>query len=313
MAKTSPAQNRSAARKPSAKASGRPAGLFTWVAIGLVVVVVATLVIIKVTSGPSSSGNGAFVASDPTVVAELTSVPASAFNKVGITSNVVPVTAPVKLAGAPALTGKSATGATLPEVFYLGAEYCPFCAAERWPLIVALSRFGTWSGLGDMESSTLSGEVFQGTPTFTFVKSTYTSKYLVFKSIEQFTNVYDPAASFYTKLQTPTGVEAANFQKYDTSKYIPGMQPTQDHSIPYITVGNKFLVSGSSYTPATLANQSRSSIAAGLSNTSSPVSTAVLATANYLTATFCSLTHNQPGHVCSSPGVMAAKKALGIK
>ena len=307
MAKKPPAK-----RTPAPATTGRPAGLFTWVAIGLVVVVVAALVIIKVATGSSTAGPAPFQPTSATVVSEVTGVPASVFNAVGVKSPAVPISAPIPLKGQPALN--ATTGATtLPEVFYLGAEYCPFCAAERWPLIVALSRFGTWSGLGDMESSTLSGEVFQGTPTFTFVKSTYTSKYLVFKSIEQFTNVYDPAVSFYTKLQTPTGVEAANFQKYDTSKYIPGMQPTQDHSIPYITVGNKFLVSGSSYTPATLANQSRSSIAAGLSNTSSPVSTAVLATANYLTATFCSLTHNQPGHVCSSPGVMAAKKALGIK
>ena len=313
MAKTSPAQKQPTARKTPARASGRPAGLFTWIAIAVVVIVVATLVIVKVTSSPSSSGSGAFVPSNPTTVADLTSVPASAFNTVGITSSVVPVSAPTTLKGAPALTGTSATGATLPEVFYLGAEYCPFCAAERWPLIVALSRFGTFTGLGDMESSTLSGEVYPGTPTFTFVKSTYTSKYLVFKSIEQYTNVYDSAAGFYTKLQTPTGTEAANFQKYDTSKYIPGMQPSQDHSIPYISIGNKYLVSGSSFTPATLANQQRSDIAAGLSNATSPVSAAILATANYLTATFCSLTHDQPGNVCSSPGVSAAKKALGIK
>ena len=91
------------------------------------------------------------------------------------------------------------------------------------------------------------------------------------------------------------------------------MQPTQDHSIPYISIGNKYLVSGSSFTPATLANQQRSDIAAGLSNATSPVSAAILATANYLSATFCSLTHDQPGSVCASPGVAAAKKALGIK
>ena len=43
---------------------------------------------------------------------------------------------------APALTADGK-----PEVLYVGAEYCPFCAAERWPVVVALSRFGTWSGL----------------------------------------------------------------------------------------------------------------------------------------------------------------------
>jgi len=33
-------------------------------------------------------------------------------------------------------------------VVYIGAEYCPYCAVERWPLIVALNRFGTLTNLG---------------------------------------------------------------------------------------------------------------------------------------------------------------------
>ena len=34
-----------------------------------------------------------------------------------------------------------------PEVLYVGTEFCPYCAAESWSLIVALSRFGQFSGL----------------------------------------------------------------------------------------------------------------------------------------------------------------------
>ena len=40
-----------------------------------------------------------------------------------------------------------------PEILYIGAEYCPFCAAERWSMIIALSRFGTFSNLHFMTSS----------------------------------------------------------------------------------------------------------------------------------------------------------------
>ena len=44
---------------PPVKArGGRPAGLFTWVAVGLVVIVVAALVIIKVASGGTAKSNG---------------------------------------------------------------------------------------------------------------------------------------------------------------------------------------------------------------------------------------------------------------
>ena len=149
--KKRPAQ-RPAPRKPAR--GGRPAGLFTWLAVGLVVVVVAVLVIIKVTSGgnPSSNASGTFQPASPTTVTQLTTVPASVFNAVGVTSPVAPVTPPQLVKGQPTLTATNASGSKGPEVLYIGAEYCPFCAAQRWATIVALSRFGTWSGLGNMSS-----------------------------------------------------------------------------------------------------------------------------------------------------------------
>ncbi len=307
MAKRPPAK-----RQPAPAATGRPAGLFTWLAIGLVVVVVVALVVIKVVSGTSSPTASTFTPTSASVAAELQSVPASVFNTIGVTSKVVPVTPPIPLKGQPALTGKSDTGATVPEVFYLGAEYCPYCAAERWPTIVALSRFGTFTGLGDMISSTRSVEPYQGTPTFTFVRAHYRSRYVAFASVEQYTNVWDSAAGFYSSLQTPSAQEAAVFKKYDTSKYIPGITSSQDYSIPFLSLGNRYLISGASYTPQLLQGISRDTIAAGLSDATNPVTVAIVAVANYDTAVICSLTHNQPSQVCSSPGVLAAKKSLHI-
>ncbi|MFZ1062719.1 MAG: DUF929 family protein [Acidimicrobiales bacterium] len=299
------------AKRPPAKTStGRPAGLFTWLAVGVVVLVVAALVIIKVTSGsPSSGGSSTFQATDPTTVTELTTIPASVFNTVGVSSPVAPVTPPQAITGQPALTA-TVNGKTLPEVFYFGAEYCPFCAAQRWPTIIALSRFGTWSGLGDMTSS--SSDIDPSTPTFTFVKAKFTSPYVAFKSIEFETNVYDSSTSSYTKLQTPTKSELALFDKYDTSKYIKGLPSSDDGSIPFMSIGNKFLVSGASYTPATLAGLSRSAIAQGLTTTTSPITAAIISSANYLTASICSLTNDQPSSVCTSPAVVAAKKIMKI-
>ena len=103
----------------------------------------------------------------------------------------------------------------------MGAEYCPYCAAQRWSTIVALSRFGTWSGLGNMAS--YSGDVYPNTPTFTFINAKYTSKYVVFKSVEMYTNYIDAATSYYAKLQTPTAQEQHEISTYDTSKYIKGL------------------------------------------------------------------------------------------
>jgi hypothetical protein len=43
------------------------------------------------------------------------------------------------------------------------------------------------------------------------------------------------------------------------------------------------------------------------------VTQAIIASANYQTAAICTLTNQQPGNVCTSSGVMAAAKAMGIK
>ncbi len=303
--------SRGAARPSSARATGRPAGLFTWIALAVVVVVVVALVVIKVSGGSSSGGSDVFQPTDATTLRQITTVPTSVFNAVGITSSVAPVAAPIPLKGQPPLTATTSTGTRVPEVFYLGAEYCPYCAAERWPTIVALSRFGTWHGLGDTTSG--AKDIYPGTPTFTFLKARYTSPYLAFRSIEAYTNVYSSALNFYTPLQKPTAAENALFKKYDTSTYIPGMPSSADGSIPFISLGNRYLVSGASYSPASLTGLTRSQIASGLSNAQSPVTDAIVATANYLSAAICQLTKDHPGTVCQSPGVMAAKKAMGIK
>jgi thiol-disulfide isomerase/thioredoxin len=305
-------QRPSAARKPAR--GGRPAGLFTWLAVGLVVVVVAALVIIKVASGSGSpaSASSNWQAASPTTVAQLTSVPASVFNTVGITSPIAQVSPPqVPLKKLPALTTTDASGKTLPEVLYMGAEYCPYCAAQRWSTIVALSRFGKFSGLGNMSS--YSGDVYPNTPTFTFLKAKYTSAYVVFKTVELYTDYLNAAKSFYATLQTPSAQEEKEITKYDTDKYIKGLTASTAGSIPFISFGNKFLVAGSSYSPTTLAGSTRAEIAAALDNATSPVTEAIVASANYQTAAICTLTKDQPSNVCTSSGVMTAAKAMGIK
>ncbi|HEY5103900.1 MAG TPA: DUF929 family protein [Acidimicrobiales bacterium] len=311
MAKSSRAKNRPAPSKGPAR-GGRPAGLFTWLAVGLVVVVVAGLVIIKVASGGAAGGGStSFQPTDPTTFNELTKVPASVFNTVGVTSTAVGVSAPQAVKSQPILTEKSSTGTTVPEVLYIGAEYCPYCAAQRWSTIIALSRFGTWSGLGNMTSSAI--DQYPNTPTFTFVKATFKSKYVAFTGVEEQKNYVDPATSNYATLQTPTAAEAALVKKYDTPKYIKGLTASQGNPIPFMTFANKFLVAGASYSPTTLTGSSRSAIASGLSNAASPITAAIIASANYQTAAICSVTKQQPSAVCTSPGVKAADKVMGIK
>jgi hypothetical protein len=173
-------------------------------------------------------------------------------------------------------------------------------------MIAALSRFGTFTGLGITQSS--STDVFANTPTFSFHGATLSSDYLVFKGVEQYSNV--PAASGgYKPLDELTAEQLRLISKYDTSTYLPGASPG---SIPFITIGNKFLVAGASYSPAILSGLTRDQIAAGLSDPTNPATQAIITTANYLSASICQITDQKPGSVCTSKGVQAADKAMGL-
>jgi hypothetical protein len=168
----------------------------------------------------------------------------------------------------------------------MGAEYCPYCAAERWPMVVALSRFGTFSNLGATESSTVNGEVFPGTKTFSFYRSGYSSPYLVFTPVETQSN--QPSGNGYGTLQQPTAAQQKLLQQYDTPPY------TQSSGGPQVLQG-----------------QSMAAIAGSLSDPSNPIAKNIDGTANILTASICQLTNNQPGQVCNTPTIAAAKAKLG--
>ncbi len=269
------------------------------IASGSVVVVLAIVVafiVIKLNSKPAAdnSPNGPTGAALASVVTNVTSVPASTLDTVGdgngaFTGKIQTI----KPAGAP-LTANGK-----PEMLYMGAEYCPYCAAARWAMIVALSRFGTFSGLQTIHSAAANGagqaEPDPNTPTWTFVHSTYTSKYLTFTPVELQTNIPDTASGTYTNLQTPTNAQQALLKKYDAAPYT-----SEAGAIPFIDFGNKYLSIGSPYNPGVLSGLSWSTIAADLHNPNSAVAQAVNGTANYFTAAICKMTGNQPASACTA-------------
>ena len=59
----------------------------------------------------------------------------------------------------------------------------PYCATERWPLVVALSRFGTWNNLSASFSAP-APEVNPNTATVSFHGATYSSQYVSFTGYE---------------------------------------------------------------------------------------------------------------------------------
>jgi hypothetical protein len=275
-----------------------------------VIIVVIALVLVNLnksgSSGSASVGsNGPTGAALTSVINQTTSVPAAALDTVG--SGNGQVTPPITLKGSqPPLTSGGK-----PEMLYMGAEYCPYCAAERWGMVVALSRFGTFSGLATVHSAAADGggnkEPYPNTSTWTFLNATYTSKYLVFQHVELDTNIPDASNGFYTSLQTPTAAQNALMTKYDNSTYDPPLGSASG-SIPFIDFGNKYMVAGASYNPQVLAGKSWAQIAAALKTPSSPIAQAVDGTANYITAAICQLTGNQPASACT-----AAVKSLEAK
>src|SRR5262245_46632126 len=192
-----------------------------------VLVVVGGIVAISVTRDTDSAkASGDLPAS---VLTAATSVPPSVLEQIGKGSA---VSLPAKAAG------KALTKDGKPQVLYVGAEYCPYCAAERWSMVVALSRFGTFSGLGATTSA--AEDVYPNTPTFTFHGSTYSSDYIDFVGKELNTNQRE--GDGYAPLDKLTADQQAEFEKLTNG----------ENSFPFVDFAGKFTIRGTQYDPKVL-------------------------------------------------------------
>jgi thiol-disulfide isomerase/thioredoxin len=253
-------------RRSGAKRSYTP-----WIIVALVVVtaLVGYYIFTQSGAGSGSSLNGTPVS--PTILNELSGVSSNTLSLVGTNQPTVQSNKPIT--GTPlVLNGK-------PEVLYMGAEYCPYCAAERWAMIVALDKFGNFTGIEYMQSSAT--DVYPNTPTFTFVGANYTSNYISFVSVEQL----DRSSN---QLQTATASETALLNQYDTAG-----------SIPFIDFGNQYAITGAQYLPTPLQNANWTQIASQLNNPTSPIALSVDGAANHLISAICKIDGGAPSSVCS--------------
>jgi len=214
-------------------------------------------------------------------------VPAATLNSVG--ADPLPATGlPIK-----GITDNVLTSAGKPDMLYIGAEFCPYCAAMRWSMAVALSRFGTFGPFKGIHSS--STDVDPNTATLTFYKQQYTSKYLTFTPIENETVTHGP-------LQNPTKAQQALWTKYDSSNGGLGY--------PFIDFGGKVVLTGPLFNPAVLKGLTWSQISNQLNNPNSTVSKNVLGAANYVTAAICKMTSDTPSTVCKSGAIPSIESKL---
>jgi hypothetical protein len=250
----------------------------------IVMAVVAVAILVAVWAGGGGGSTGASTASPAagtpiaaSITSRLASVPLSSL--VGAPSSGI-------VAAPEAISDARLTADGKPDLLYIGAEFCPVCATERWAMYVALSRFGTFSRQpGEIHSAVRDGDI----PTLTFYKSTYSSPYFTFTPVETTTN--QPDGDYYVALQTPTAAQ----HKLWTSH--------TDESFPWVDFGGKMELSNAQYDPTVLEGVSFADIAKDIGNNSTAIGADIDASAKVLMQTICStLSGNKPAAVCSAVG-----------
>jgi uncharacterized protein DUF929 len=276
-----------------------------YVALGLVVVVIILLgALVAIRHNKTQSNTPAvetFTPAPTSVMEPLTHLPRTIIDEVGAGPAADPIT-PLTSTGSPSVwlsSPSAAATASRPVVFFYGAEFAPGAAAERWPVIEALSRFGTFGPVDLMQSSP--SMVFADTSTFTFSNATYSSHWISLEAVERY-SALNPTGAHYTTLQTPTARQAAAVSVYDATG------PT----FPLLDIANRYVLVGSSFSPAVLEGQSQAQIVADLAIPTSPITEAIVASANQITAAVCTVTGQRPADVCRARGVTAADAKLGI-
>jgi thiol-disulfide isomerase/thioredoxin len=273
----------------------------------VIVVAIVYIVVALTGSTPKNPSATDRPAAPAALVSAVGTIPASVFNSVGLGAAVSNGSADppfVKTTGQ-----KPLSSGGKPQVVYVGGEYCPYCAIDRWALIAALSRFGTFSDLKLMSSS-LSDSVSPGTPTFTFFNSTYTSPYFVFTPLE-IENVNETTAGMPS---IPAALDPV-VTKYSSSTYFP-TNTEGGIGFPFVDVGNQYIESGDPnwLDPSLIQHLSRAQIAAAMLIPSNVAAQMIDAQANYVAAGVCSIDGNMPTSVCTSSGVkLAAKSLSGLK
>lgn len=163
-----------------------------------------------------------------------------------------------------------------PIVVFIGAEFCQYCAIERWALIMTMMRFGNFTNLHYMTAGTTEGDY----ATFTFVGSRYSSSYIVFRSYEAADRADNP-------LQTVPSNYSAVWTHYGSG-------------FPFVDVGNTY-VSPSSVlaNPSILSGKNWTQIISGISS-GDDTGLLIKEAANLFTALICKVTQGSPAGICAA-------------
>jgi thiol-disulfide isomerase/thioredoxin len=256
---------------------------WAWAGLAMVALVIAAVVVLFLARGSDSGVDGTATA---TAASASGAVPAGSQQPADAAS--VALGQVRRESGEPLLDGGK------PLIFFLGAEWCPFCASERWALVEATSRFGKWSGLGEL-SSRSGQDFFPSLATYDLTRATYTSAYLGVRHIEVATVDGEP-------LQKLGSFEERLVDEYDTLGSVPFLFASGPPGRYTVELG---------FSPNLLTGQSFAALRKGVAaDAPTPAVEAIDGQADAITALICKLDGQRPGSVCTQGSIPALEAEL---
>lgn len=220
------------------------------------------------------------------VLRKLERVPSATWNAVGVRD-----AAPLQKLRTPV--------AGAPTVFFVGGEYCPYCAAMRWPLAVALSRFGNLTQVVYMYSS--ASDQYPNTPTFAFTRRSFSSPLISANLLE----LYNRRGHEILHLDI---MQSRILNAYDVPPFtVPG---GESRPIPFLLIGGRYLWVSAPYSPSMLHGYSWDGVVSAIRSGHGSLAQAVLENANVFTAAICGVDNNRPSQVCTQRSIQLAEKVL---
>ena len=262
-----------AEREARKRAEARRRLLLAVGAVAAAAAIVVTLVAVKMAS-PRAVLRASEAAAPAAVVGQVTNVPAAVLSAAGPARVITPLQQ-VRTAGPPLTVGGK------PAIVFVSEESCPFCAAERWAVAVALSHFGTWAQLG--VTSSAANDVYPNTATLSFRSAVYHSTELTLLTTELADNAGHP-------LQPQTPLDTELIAHFDVPPYVNSAD--QSGAVPFLDIANQYILAGAQYDPQVLAGLSARQIASQLGDPSSPVAQAIDGAAQVIVAAIDHVLHD---------------------
>jgi thiol-disulfide isomerase/thioredoxin len=174
-----------------------------------------------------------------------------------------------------------------PVILFVSGDFCPYCAAERWALVIALMRFGTFSSL----SYTYSGSNIElpNTPSFSFLNYSYSSQYISLQAYE-----------FEDRNGKPLESVPANYSALWSA--------VTHGDVPFLDIANSYVVAGAQYGASLLAGLNQEQVVQSIVNGDSLGKT-IMAVADGITSAICNVTQGSPAGVCGQVHTSASSSS----